>query len=89
MNNAELRNISELKYRSLGNRLRMSRQEKQMTQEQLAQKSGTNQAVIQKIENGKSLRPRKIDDIAKVLEVNPAWLLFGEPYANKAMPKTN
>ena len=49
-----------------------------MTQEQLAIKAGTNQAVIQKIENGKSLRPRKIDEIAKVLEVNPAWLMFGE-----------
>jgi transcriptional regulator with XRE-family HTH domain len=48
------------------------------TQEQLAQNAGTNQAVIQKIENGKSLRPRKIDTIASVLNVNPAWLMFGE-----------
>jgi len=48
------------------------------TQEQLAMLAGTNQAVIQKIENGKSLRPRKIDSIAAVLEVNPAWLMFGE-----------
>jgi transcriptional regulator with XRE-family HTH domain len=52
------------------------------TQEQLAVQAGTNQAVIQKIENGKSLRPRKIDEIASVLEVNPAWLMFGDERAS-------
>ncbi len=67
---------------SLGARLRRQRREKGWTQEQLAIKAGTNQAVIQKIENGKSLRPRKINEIAKVLEVNPAWLMFGDRSAN-------
>lgn len=37
----------------------------------------TSQDVIQKIENGKSLRPRNIDKIAKALDVSPAWLQFG------------
>ena len=37
----------------------------------------TTQAVIQKIENGKSLRPRNIVALAKALEVDPAWLMFG------------
>lgn len=63
---------------TLGQRMRKKRQEKGWTQEQLAVRAGTNQAVIQKIENGKSLRPRKIDQIAEVLDVNPAWLMFGE-----------
>ncbi len=63
---------------SLGARLRRKRREKGWTQEELAVKAGTNQAVIQKIENGKSLRPRKIDEIARVLDVNPAWLMFGD-----------
>jgi transcriptional regulator with XRE-family HTH domain len=67
---------------SLGARLRRKRREKGWTQEQLAIKAGTNQAVIQKIENGKSLRPRKINEIAQVLEVNPAWLMFGDRSAN-------
>ena len=67
---------------SLGARLRRKRREKGWTQEQLAIKAGTNQAVIQKIENGKSLRPRKINEIAKVLEVNPAWLMFGDRSSN-------
>ncbi len=63
---------------TLGSRMRHKRLEKGWTQEQLAVRAGTNQAVIQKIENGKSLRPRKIDQIAAVLEVNPAWLMFGD-----------
>ena len=68
--------------RTLGERLRYRRRQMGWTQEQLAVQAGTNQAVIQKIENGKSLRPRKIDEIAKVLEVNPAWLMFGDRSAN-------
>ena len=48
------------------------------TQEPLARKVGSSQVVIQKIENGKSLRPRKIDRIAEVLGSSPAWLMFGD-----------
>lgn len=68
--------------RTLGERLRYRRRQMGWTQEQLAIQAGTNQAVIQKIENGKSLRPRKIDDIASVLEVNAAWLMFGDQGAS-------
>ena len=62
---------------SLGERLRSKRREMGMTQEQLAERADTTQAVIQKIENGKSLRPRKIDKIAAALGVKAAWLMFG------------
>lgn len=62
---------------SLGARLREARKARGWTQEQLACRADTSQAVIQKIENGKSLRPRKIDVIARVLDVDPAWLMFG------------
>ena len=67
----------------IGIRLRSARREKGLTQDQLAKEAGTNQAVIQKIENGKSLRPRQIMQIAEVLDVNPAWLQFGEPWADR------
>ena len=60
----------------IGVRLRTTRRDKGFTQDQLAKEAGTNQAVIQKIENGKSLRPRQIMQIAKVLNINPAWLQF-------------
>lgn len=63
---------------SLGERLRCKRREKGWTQEQLAARANTNQAVIQKIENGRSLRPRRIDEIAAALGVNPSWLMFGD-----------
>ena len=63
---------------TLGDRLRKKRREMGWTQEQLAARAGTTQAVIQKIENGKSLRPRKIEEIAEPLGVLPAWLLFGD-----------
>lgn len=73
----------------IGIRLRSTRREKGFTQDQLAKEAGTNQAVIQKIENGKSLRPRQIMQIAEVLEVNPAWLQFGEPWADRQRPNTS
>lgn len=70
----------------IGIRLRSARREKGLTQDQLAKEAGTNQAVIQKIENGKSLRPRQIMRISEVLGVNPAWLQFGEPWADRPRP---
>ena len=62
---------------TLGPRLRKRRRELGLTQTELAERVGTSQAVIQKIENGKSLRPRILEEIANALEVKPAWLMFG------------
>jgi transcriptional regulator with XRE-family HTH domain len=72
---------------AIGLRLRVERRKNGLTQEELAQEAGTNQAVIQKIENGKSLRPRVIMEIAEVLKVNPAWLQFGDPWAERNVPE--
>lgn len=71
------RQIKSEALETLGQRLRKARKDKGWTQEQLALRADTTQAVIQKIENGKSLRPRKIDKIADVLGVSAAWLQFG------------
>jgi transcriptional regulator with XRE-family HTH domain len=62
---------------NLAERLRRARKQKGWSQESLAQNADTSQAVIQKIENGKSLRPRNIERIAEALDVRPAWLMFG------------
>jgi transcriptional regulator with XRE-family HTH domain len=62
---------------TLGGRLRRRRKELGWTQVHLAERVGTSQAVIQKIENGKSLRPRILEEIAAALGVRPAWLQFG------------
>ena len=71
---------------NVGSRLRMVRLEKDHTQAELGDLAGANQASIQKIENGKSIRPRMIMDLAEALGVNPAWLQFGEPYAERERP---
>ena len=70
----------------VGHRLRVARREKKLTQDQLAARAGTNRAALQKIENGKSIRPRVIMELAEALKVNPAWLQFGEPYAERERP---
>ena len=73
---------------SLGERLRFRRRELGLTQDEVALLSGTNQAVIQKIENGKSLRPRKLDVIADALNITPAWLLYGDGKKYTAHPRS-
>lgn len=70
----------------VGIRVRQLRKQAGWTQEQLAVRSGTNQAVIQKIENGKSLRPRGLADLANILRANPAWLQWGDLFASPDMP---
>lgn len=63
---------------NLSDRLRVVRRKAGLSQQGLAELSRTTQAAIQKIENGHSLRPRKIKEIASALKVKPGWLLFGE-----------
>lgn len=62
---------------TLAGRLRTRRKEFGWTQVRLAEEVGTSQAVIQKIENGKSLRPRILEQLAEALDVSPSWLMFG------------
>jgi len=56
-----------------------------LTQMDLAALANTNQSVIQKIENNESRQPRIMEDLVIALEVNPAWLQWGEPYAMKQL----
>lgn len=73
--------------KGLGERLRQTRLSTGLTQQQLADLARTNQAVVQKIENGKSLRPRILVNLAVALDVNPAWLQMGDLCASKVMPE--
>ena len=65
----------------IGARLRESRISKGLTQEELGKLARTNQAAIQKIENGNVWNPPVVAELASALGVNPAWLLWGEPFA--------
>lgn len=71
---------------TLGARVRTIRKEKQLTQAKLSDLTGVCQAVIQKIENGRSLHPRCIAPLSNALGVNPAWLQFGPEYAAMSPP---
>jgi len=63
---------------TLGERLRRKREACGWSQAQLAAKVGSSQAVIQKIETGKTLRPRNLEALAEALVVSPVWLMFGD-----------
>ena len=62
---------------TLADRVKRTRKERGLTQQRLGELIDSNQASIQKIENGKSLRPRNIVELAKALRVSPSWLMFG------------
>jgi transcriptional regulator with XRE-family HTH domain len=62
---------------TLALRLKYAREQKSLTQEELAKKSGTTQQYIQNIEAGVVKRPRKLEAIADALDASPAWLQFG------------
>ena len=63
---------------SIASRLKTARKAAGLTQKQLAQATGLTQGAIEKVENGKNRRPRKLKKIADVLGVPPSWLLLGE-----------
>lgn len=66
---------------SLAENVRMLRERAGMTQAELAEKLGKGQATIYKIENGLTLRPRFMDELAQALGVTRIQLEFGTPDA--------
>lgn len=63
---------------TLASRMRWARGNNGMTQDELAKAAKTSQSQINSIERGEVTRPRNIADLAKALNVSPAWLQFGE-----------
>jgi len=66
---------------SLAENVRMLRERAGMTQAELAEKLGKGQTTIFKIENGQTLRPRFMDELAQALGVSRIQLEFGTPDA--------
>src|SRR5688572_33450720 len=58
----------------VGDRVRQIRQEKGITQKDLAQLSGVCQQMISKLEVGKAQGSANIVRLALALDVSPAWL---------------
>lgn len=66
---------------SIGSRLREAREQRFMTQDDLAAASGVQVVTISRIENNRQAsRPRlaTIRKIAEALEIDPRWIMFGE-----------
>ena len=62
----------------VGNRVRKARKSAGLTQNELAKKASSKQAVISDIENGRNKNSSALYDIAIATGVNPNWLLRGK-----------
>lgn len=62
---------------TLADRVKLARDKKGMTQQEVAKKSGMSQPSYYKIENGKTNRTTFINSLASVLGVNAHWLETG------------
>lgn len=70
-------NRGEKVVNTLAERLKSAREKLGLSQAQLAEMVGLSQQSVAKIENGDTLQPRKIKEIAKALQVSQKWLLLG------------
>lgn len=69
---------------TLAQRLKASRKEAGLTQEQLAEKAGVSQQSVQQAEVGRNRSSRSLVLIAMALGVSPIWLQTGKPPKNLA-----
>lgn len=64
---------------SIGERVRIARLARAMTQDDLAEATGIMKATISRIENNKAVaRPSTIRKLAAATGADPGWLLLGE-----------
>ncbi|WP_376774537.1 helix-turn-helix domain-containing protein [Clostridium thailandense] len=71
---------------NLGERLKVARKSKGLTQDELAEKIGTSRGVITNIEYNKTEMPQPliINALCNVLEINKEWLLNGTGEMNNS-----
>lgn len=77
---AQLNSMEALKLpalATLAERLMWARRQKRLTQQQLADAVDASREQIAAVESGRTKMPRKIINLAEVLEISPAWLQFG------------
>lgn len=63
---------------TLGERLRLARENKNLSQQEVASRAGISQPTYYKIESGKTKRTTYLHELAQVLGVDPQWLATGE-----------
>jgi len=69
---------------TLASRIKERRKALGITQTALAEKVGMRQQSIQYLESGRAIRTGFILELSKVLQVDPDWLLNGDPLTDKA-----
>ena len=65
----------------IGTRLQEARTAKGLSQAELGRLAGFNKTVVQKIERGTVWHPSVVAELAVALDVNPAWLQWGDPFS--------
>ena len=71
-------------YSVIGRRIRSTRQERNLKQEELADKIDVSVAFMSRVERGKSqVNLKRLTQIAEVLKVSPGYLLTGSNVASK------
>ena len=65
---------------TIGSRLRWARERRVLTQRQLAEQASVQEVTVSRIENGHYGPPKAstLQRLAAALEVDPAWLRFGD-----------
>lgn len=63
---------------TLSERLKSKRLELGLTQSELAGNASIKQQTIHLIEAGKTTHPRCLFDLARALNCDPSWLLYGK-----------
>ena len=71
---------------TLGQRIKVARQLRKLTQTQLAERAAVNQSDISKLERGDSLSTTNIVGLARALMVRPVWLDTGELPMHEGLP---
>jgi transcriptional regulator with XRE-family HTH domain len=73
-----------LDYAIIGERLRKTRLEKQLTQENLAEQLDVSVAFLSRIERGLShINLKRLNQICEILEVSEGYILNGTAYTSK------
>ena len=69
--------MTDAKLDTLGKRLRYARKKAGLTLESLGDMVGMTKGTILHIENDNTKNPRRLPELAKAMNVSPAWLQFG------------